>query len=141
MGALNLLKMWRGHNLKVHTLLRMLCVLLHMNLVNVCVCCVFVGEVLSKLISSVEESGAKYAVLYVSDPARSIRYPSYRELQRFLEEGAESTNSTACDKVCHLKSSLLEGIFVVSFFVHFLKCGSSMTCNALFLIPFFFDDV
>ncbi|XP_047182833.1 uncharacterized protein LOC124849034 [Vigna umbellata] len=70
------------------------------------------GEVLSKVISSVEESGAKYAVLYVSDPSRSIRYPSYRDLQRFLEESAESTNSTACDEVCQLKSSLLEGIFV-----------------------------
>ncbi|ESW03550.1 hypothetical protein PHAVU_011G023200 [Phaseolus vulgaris] len=70
------------------------------------------GETLSKLLSSMEESGAKYAVLYVSDPSRSIRYPSYRELQRFLEEGAESTNSTGCDKVCMLKSSLLEGIFV-----------------------------
>ncbi|KAK7404314.1 hypothetical protein VNO78_05107 [Psophocarpus tetragonolobus] len=73
------------------------------------------GEVLSKLISSVEESGAKYAVLYVSDPSRSIQYPSYRELQRFLAEsttGNESTNSTICDEVCQIKSSLLEGIFV-----------------------------
>ncbi|XP_020215072.1 uncharacterized protein LOC109799010 isoform X2 [Cajanus cajan] len=73
------------------------------------------GEVLSKLISSVEKSGAKYAVLYVSDPTRSIQYPSYRELQRFLAEstaGNESTNSTFCDEVCRLKSSLLEGILV-----------------------------
>lgn len=98
---------------------------------------VFVGEVLSKVINSVEESGAKYAVLYVSDPSRSIRYPSYRELQRFLEESAESTNSTACDKVCQLKSSLLEGIFVVSFFVHFkfisiiVKLASHLLCFPL----------
>ncbi|TKY67817.1 hypothetical protein E2542_SST10713 [Spatholobus suberectus] len=75
------------------------------------------GEVLSKLISSVEESGAKYAVLYVSDPSRSIQYPSYRELQRFLAEsttGNELTNSTYtfCDEVCKVKSSLLEGILV-----------------------------
>ncbi|CAJ2655228.1 uncharacterized protein LOC123921241 isoform X2 [Trifolium pratense] len=73
------------------------------------------GEVLSELISSVEESGAKYAVLYVSDISRSIQYPSYRELQRFLAEsttGNVSTNSTACDGVCQLKSSLLEGLFV-----------------------------
>ncbi|KAK2433312.1 2-C-methyl-D-erythritol 4-phosphate cytidylyltransferase [Trifolium repens] len=73
------------------------------------------GEVLSELISSVEETGAKYAVLYVSDLSRSIQYPSYRELQRFLAESAtgnSSINSTACDGVCQLKSSLLEGLFV-----------------------------
>jgi len=122
-----MLKMLTGHNLKVYTLLSMLWILLDMNLLNVCVCYVFVGEVLSKLVSSMEESGAKYAVLYVSDPSRSIQYPSYRELQRFLEESAESTNSTVCDKVCLLKSSLLEGIFVVSFFVHFYQWGSSKT--------------
>lgn len=73
------------------------------------------GEALSELINSVEESGAKYAVLYVSDISRSIQYPSYRELQRFLAESAsgnESTNSTGCDGVCQIKSSLLEGLFV-----------------------------
>ncbi|KAG5118147.1 hypothetical protein JHK82_032567 [Glycine max] len=73
------------------------------------------GEVLSNLINSVEESGAKYAILYVSDPSRSIQYPSYRDLQRFLAEstaGNESTNSTICDEVCQIKSSLLEGILV-----------------------------
>ncbi|CAJ1934004.1 unnamed protein product [Sphenostylis stenocarpa] len=70
------------------------------------------GEVLSNVISSVEESGAKYAVLYVSDPSRSIQYPSYRDLQRFLAESTESNKSTSCDEVCLLKSSLLEGILV-----------------------------
>ncbi|KAK7258124.1 hypothetical protein RIF29_32589 [Crotalaria pallida] len=73
------------------------------------------GEILSDLISSVEESGSKYAVLYVSDPSRSSRYPSYRDLQRFLEEstaGNLSTNSTVCDSVCQIKSSLLEGLLV-----------------------------
>ena len=90
----------------------------------------------------VEESGAKYAILYVSDPSRSIQYPSYRDLQRFLAEstaGNESTNSTICDEVCQIKSSLLEGILVVNFLVHFYKCSSSMTCElSCFLIPFFF---
>ncbi|KAL2329213.1 hypothetical protein Fmac_022640 [Flemingia macrophylla] len=73
------------------------------------------GDVLSKLISSVEKSGSKYAVLYVSNPARSIQYPSYRELQRFLAESTTGngwTNSTICNEVCHLKSSLLEGLLV-----------------------------
>nr|AFK45859.1 unknown [Lotus japonicus] len=73
------------------------------------------GEVLSELIRSVEESGAKYAVLYVSDPSRSPKYPSYRELQRFLAEstnGNESSNATICNPVCQLASSLLEGLIV-----------------------------
>lgn len=72
---------------------------------------------MSELIDSVEKSGAKYTVLYVSDPVRSIQYPSRRELERFLAEtavGNKSANSTSCDEVCQFKSSLLEGILVVS---------------------------
>ncbi|KAK2641570.1 hypothetical protein Ddye_023333 [Dipteronia dyeriana] len=75
------------------------------------------SEVISELIASLDKSGAKYAVLYVSDPVRSIQYPSHRELERFLAEGTAgnvSANSTSCDEVCQLKTSLLEGLFVVS---------------------------
>lgn len=63
-----------------------------------------------------DQSGAKYAVLYVSDPIKSIQYPSHRELERFLAEssGNASANSIACDEVCQIKSSLLEGLLVVS---------------------------
>ncbi|XP_028753523.1 uncharacterized protein LOC114713105 [Neltuma alba] len=73
------------------------------------------GKILSELLSSVEKSGAKYSVLYVSDPSRSSRYPSYREIQRFLAEstpGNLSANVTLCDEVCQIKSSLLEGLIV-----------------------------
>ncbi|XP_010257736.1 PREDICTED: uncharacterized protein LOC104597717 isoform X2 [Nelumbo nucifera] len=73
------------------------------------------GEIFSELISSVEQSGAKYTVLYASDPYRSIRYPSYKVLERFLAEGAGgngSANSTACDGVCQTISSLIEGVLV-----------------------------
>ncbi|GLT82474.1 hypothetical protein SLE2022_008400 [Rubroshorea leprosula] len=72
------------------------------------------SEVLSEVINTVEQSGAKYAALYVSDPFRSISYPSYWELERFLAEGVEGkgTNSTRCDEVCQIKSSLLEGVLV-----------------------------
>ncbi|XP_050219347.1 uncharacterized protein LOC126669825 [Mercurialis annua] len=74
------------------------------------------SEVLSKLISSVERLGVNYEVLYVSDPFRSpIQYPSHRELERFLAEGTVgngSLNSTTCDEVCRIKSSLLEGVLV-----------------------------
>lgn len=65
-----------------------------------------------------EKSGAKYTVLYVSDPVRSVQYPSHQELERFLAEsvaGNKSTNNTGCDEVCQFKSSLFEGILVVSF--------------------------
>lgn len=72
------------------------------------------SEILSELISSVEKLGAKYEVLYVSDPFRSIQNPSHRVLERFLAEGAGngSLNSTHCDEVCKIKSSLLEGVLV-----------------------------
>lgn len=77
----------------------------------------YAAKVFSDIISSVEKSGAKYAVLYVTDPYRSISYPSYREVERFLAEGPfgnGSANSTTCDEVCQIKSSLLEGLFIVS---------------------------
>ncbi|XP_059628712.1 uncharacterized protein LOC132271379 [Cornus florida] len=73
------------------------------------------SQIFSKLITSVEQSGAKYTVLYVSDPYRPIQYPSHRELERFLADstfGNGSANSTFCDGVCQIKSSLLEGILV-----------------------------
>jgi hypothetical protein len=134
MDSLKLRKMLTEHNLKVHLLQSYgLCQTLSYHLLN-SHACIFLGEVLSELISSVEESGAKYAVLYVSDLSRSIQYPSYRELQRFLAESATgngSTNSTACDGVCQLKSSLLEGLFVVSFFSHFYKYSELTTLKFL----------
>ncbi|KDP30641.1 hypothetical protein JCGZ_16206 [Jatropha curcas] len=73
------------------------------------------SEILSELISSVETLGAKYEVLYISDPFRSVQYPTHRELERFLAEstaGNVSLNSTHCDEVCKIKSSLLEGVLV-----------------------------
>ncbi|KAL1814104.1 hypothetical protein ACET3Z_024169 [Daucus carota] len=73
------------------------------------------SQVFSEVISSVEHSGAKFSALYVSDPFKAIRYPSERDLQRFLAEGPSGSkllNSTSCDEVCRLKASLLEGLFV-----------------------------
>lgn len=95
------------------------------HLLNVYAFAVCLGEILSELISSVEESGAKYTVLYVSDPFRSIQYPSYRELARFLAEAGlnGSEDSTICDEVCQIKSSLLEGVLVVSFFAPYYMCS------------------
>ncbi|KAJ4980108.1 hypothetical protein NE237_010888 [Protea cynaroides] len=73
------------------------------------------SEVLSDLISSVEQSGARYTVLYASDPYRSIHNPSYGALGRFLSEssaGNGSASITSCDGVCQIKSTLLEGVLV-----------------------------
>ncbi|KAJ4834209.1 hypothetical protein Tsubulata_020567 [Turnera subulata] len=72
------------------------------------------SEDFSQLISSMETLGAKYAVLYVSDPSRAIQYPAHHMLERFLAEGAgnHSLNATFCDEVCQIKSSLLEGVLV-----------------------------
>ncbi|KAG1365581.1 hypothetical protein COCNU_12G005810 [Cocos nucifera] len=73
------------------------------------------GEVLSELISSLEQSGATYAILYASEPFRSLQYPTHSSLSRFLAEDTSSNgsaNSTFCDGVCQIKTSLLEGVFV-----------------------------
>ncbi|CAM8964282.1 unnamed protein product [Rhodiola kirilowii] len=73
------------------------------------------SEALAELIKSLDQSGAKYATLYVSDPFRSIRFPSQRDVERFLAESSNRTSSvssTTCDEVCQIKSSLLEALLV-----------------------------
>lgn len=74
------------------------------------------GGYLSELITSLDHSGAKYTVLYVSDPYNSMPYSP--QIGRLLAENASgnaSLNSTAfCDGVCQVKKTLLEAIFVVS---------------------------
>lgn len=72
------------------------------------------GDVFHQLISSLEKSGAKYAVLYVSDPYNPIQYPSH-QIGRFLAEASAKNVSgtyTLCDEVCQVKRTLLEGILV-----------------------------
>ncbi|KAM6581931.1 hypothetical protein CsatA_005705 [Cannabis sativa] len=66
-------------------------------------------ETFGKLVGSMDQSGKKYAVLYVSEPSKSIQYPLSRDVERFLAEGI---NSTICGEVCKIKSSLLEGLLV-----------------------------
>ncbi|KAL1556962.1 hypothetical protein AAHA92_12509 [Salvia divinorum] len=71
------------------------------------------SSVLSQLLNAVNEMGAKYSFLYISDP--SVEYLSHRGVERFLAEGTlgnVSSNSTGCDEVCEIKSSLLEGLLV-----------------------------
>ncbi|XP_010462408.1 PREDICTED: uncharacterized protein LOC104742995 [Camelina sativa] len=81
-------------------------------------------EIISEIVSSVEQSGTKYAALYVSDP---YWYTSYQTLQRFLAEtatGNATVNATTtCDELCKFKSSLLEGILVGIVFLLILISG------------------
>lgn len=76
-----------------------------------------IGKTLLEIVTSAEHVGAKYEILYISDPFRSIRH-SYMKLERFIAEGSSGNESaksaTFCDEVCQIKSSLLEGLFVVS---------------------------
>ena len=77
----------------------------------------YAGNILSQLLNAVSEMGAKYSFLYISDPFRSVEYHSHMGIERFLAEGTignASSNSTGCDEVCQIKSSLLEGLLVVS---------------------------
>ncbi|VFQ82182.1 unnamed protein product [Cuscuta campestris] len=72
------------------------------------------GQVLAELISFMEHLGAKYSVLYVSDPSSSIQYPSHKKLERFLAEGRfdNGSGNVTCDEVCRTKATFLESIFV-----------------------------
>ncbi|WVZ88176.1 hypothetical protein U9M48_034724 [Paspalum notatum var. saurae] len=72
------------------------------------------GELLSELVAVLKMSGAKYTVLYASQPSGLLENPSDLPLGRYL---AEKTNTTKalrgeCDGECLVKSSLLEGTFV-----------------------------
>lgn len=69
------------------------------------------GKTLSAIVNFLEKSGATYTVLYASDPYRSLPYPPHLAM-RFLAEDNTSSNSTHCEGVCQIKSSLLEGLFV-----------------------------
>jgi hypothetical protein len=81
-------------------------------------------EIISELVTSVEQSGTKYTALYVSDP---YWYTSYKTLQRFLAETATGNTTdkatTTCDELCKFKSSLLEGILVGIVFLLILISG------------------
>ncbi|KAL9226516.1 hypothetical protein vseg_002322 [Gypsophila vaccaria] len=72
------------------------------------------GHVFSEMITSLDNSGAKYAVLYVSDPYNPILQPSNYQIGRLLAEasGNASLDSIFCNGVCQIKKSLLEALFV-----------------------------
>ncbi|KAH7677573.1 hypothetical protein IHE45_07G093400 [Dioscorea alata] len=69
------------------------------------------GEILRELVNFLDQSGASYSMLYVSDPYTSLQYLPNLSRSRILAENT-SGNSTTCDGVCQIKSSLLEGFFV-----------------------------
>ncbi|KAM3273969.1 hypothetical protein ACQJBY_043255 [Aegilops geniculata] len=71
------------------------------------------GQLLLDLVSVLDKSGAKYTVLYASQPYGLLENPLDLPLARYL---AEKTNTKPvlekCDGECQLKSTLLEGVFV-----------------------------
>ncbi|KAM3273970.1 hypothetical protein ACQJBY_043255 [Aegilops geniculata] len=71
------------------------------------------GWLLLDLVSVLDKSGAKYTVLYASQPYGLLENPLDLPLARYL---AEKTNTKPvlekCDGECQLKSTLLEGVFV-----------------------------
>ncbi|XP_047087572.1 uncharacterized protein LOC124699292 isoform X2 [Lolium rigidum] len=73
------------------------------------------GELLSELVAVLKKSGAKYTVLYASQPYGLVEKTSNLPITRYL---AEKTNTSTepglggCDGECAVKSSLLEGVFV-----------------------------
>jgi hypothetical protein len=76
--------------------------------------CYTTGELLSDLVAILDKSGAKYMILYASQPSGLLESP----VGRFL---AEKTNTTKvglgnCEGDCLVKSTLLEGTFVVSIY-------------------------
>jgi len=74
------------------------------------------GELLSQLVDSLDLSGAKYTVLYASQPSGLLESPSGLPLGRHLAEkktnGTKAVQGEKCDGECLVKSSLLEGTFV-----------------------------
>ncbi|KAK6925377.1 V-type proton ATPase subunit S1/VOA1, transmembrane domain [Dillenia turbinata] len=99
------------------------------------------GDIVSEVIDSVEQSGATYSVLYVSDPLKSIHQPFSRQLERFLVEGTSgngSANST-CDAVCQTKASLLEGLLVglvlLIILISGLCCMAGIDSQTRFEVP------
>lgn len=67
-----------------------------------------------ELVNFLDQSGASYYMLYVSDPYTSLQCLPNLSRRRILADNT-SENSTTCDGVCQIKSSLLEGFFVVSY--------------------------
>ncbi|CAD6268711.1 unnamed protein product [Miscanthus lutarioriparius] len=62
------------------------------------------GELLSDLIAMLKKSGAKYTILYASQPSGLLESPSNLPLGRYLAEEQYGE--------CLVKSTLLEGTFV-----------------------------
>jgi len=73
------------------------------------------GELLAQLVELLEDSGAKYTILYASQPSGLLESPSSLPLSRHLAEkkiNDTKAGQSKCDGECLVKSSLLEGAFV-----------------------------
>ena len=88
-----------------------------------------------------KKSGAKYTILYASQPSGLPENPSNLALGRYL---AEKTNTTKagrakCDGECLVKSTLLEGTYILLLVNSILKCVLSckmIVCILVYLVSF-----
>ncbi|XP_006663770.1 uncharacterized protein LOC102712404 [Oryza brachyantha] len=99
------------------------------------------GELLSEMVTLLKKSGAKYTILYASQPYGLLENPSNLPLGRYL---AEKTNTTKpgrgkCDGECLVKSTLLEGSFVgivlLIILISGLKCMMGIDTPSKFEAP------
>lgn len=76
------------------------------------------GELLSQLVDLLKLSGARHTILYASQPSGYLlENPSGSPVARHLAERTNGTKTgllSKCDGECLVKSTLLEGTFVVS---------------------------
>ncbi|XP_062197783.1 uncharacterized protein LOC133900605 [Phragmites australis] len=72
------------------------------------------GELLSELVAMLKKFGAKYTILYASQPTGLLENPSNLPLGRYLAEKINTTKAglSKCDGECLVISTLLEGTFV-----------------------------
>ena len=88
------------------------------------------GELLAQLVELLEQSGAKYTILYASQPSGLLENPSSLPLSRHLAEkkiNDTKAGQSKCDGECLVKSSLLEGTFVVSCYL----CSVSLIVSSI----------
>ncbi|KAL5206304.1 hypothetical protein ABZP36_034513 [Zizania latifolia] len=99
------------------------------------------GELLSELVTLLKKSGAKYTILYASQPYGLLENPSNLPLGRYLAEKTNTTKASLgkCDGECMVKSTLLEGSFVgivlLIILISGLKCMMGIDTPSKFEAP------
>ncbi|KAL6871021.1 hypothetical protein ACP4OV_014869 [Aristida adscensionis] len=100
------------------------------------------GQLLSELVDILKKSGAKYSILYASQPSGLLENPSNLPLGRYLAEKTNKTTKSTlgkCDGECLVKSTLLEGssvgIVLLIILISGLKCMMGIDTPSRFEAP------